>query len=124
GDSFIQGDFSRTEDTFTERLKAHLSEKMGNRVEVVNAGVAGYGPDQELRRMETELPVLKPNLVIVAIFAGNDFGDLLRDKLYRLSSDGSLQDNPSEFLDDAIVRDMTQSRSEPILRKMVRSARL
>jgi lysophospholipase L1-like esterase len=124
GDSFIQGDFSRTEDTFTERLKEHLAQQTGKPIEVVNAGVAGYGPDQELRRMEDELPVLKPNLVIVAIYAGNDFGDLLRDKLYRLSSDGSLQDNPSEVLDDAIIRDMVRSRSESILRKMVRSARL
>jgi hypothetical protein len=123
GDSFIQGDFSRTEDTFTERLKEHLAQTFGNRIEVVNAGVAGYGPDQELRRMEEELPVLKPNLVVVAIYAGNDFGDLLRDKLYRLSSDGSLQDNPSEVLDDLIVRDMVRSHSEPILRKMLQSAR-
>jgi lysophospholipase L1-like esterase len=123
GDSFIQGDFSPTEETFTEQLKGRLAAKTGNSVEVVNAGVAGYGPDQELRRMEEELPALKPNLVIVAIYAGNDFGDLLRDKLYRLSSDGTLKDNPSEFLDDAILSDMTRSRSEPILRKIVRSAR-
>jgi hypothetical protein len=123
GDSFIQGDFSPTEDTFTERLKAKLARKMGKKIEVVNAGVAGYGPDQELRRMEDELPVLKPNLVIVAIYAGNDFGDLLRDKLYRLSSDGSLQDNLSVVLDDSIVRDNVQGRHELIMRKMLRSAR-
>jgi hypothetical protein len=73
GDSFIQGDMSRTEDTFTEQLRARLTHMEGRSVEVVNAGVAGYGPDQELRRMEDELPVLKPNLVIVALYAGNDF---------------------------------------------------
>jgi len=89
----------------------------------VNAGVMGYGPDQELRRMEAELPALKPELVIVAIFAGNDFGDLLRDKLYRLSSDGSLRDNPSEVLEDATVSAMRRARSEPILRKLLREAR-
>jgi hypothetical protein len=122
GDSFIQGDFSRTEDTFTEQLKGRLARKIGKGIEVVNAGVDGYGPDQELRRMEDELPVLKPILVIVAIYSGNDFGDLLRDKLYLLSSDGSLQDNPSEFLDQAIVSDMERSRSEPILRQIVRAA--
>jgi hypothetical protein len=44
GDSFIQGDFSRTEDTFTEQLRARLAGKMGSSVEVVNAGVIGYGP--------------------------------------------------------------------------------
>jgi hypothetical protein len=95
----------------------------GRRVEVVNAGVAGYGPDQELRRMEDELPVLKPNLVIVALYAGNDFGDLLRDKLYKLSSDGSLQDNPLAVLDDLLESNMKRARSEPILRKMMRAAR-
>jgi len=83
----------------------------------------GYGPDQELRRMEQDLPALKPSLVIVAIYAGNDYGDLLRDKLYRLSSDGSLQDNRSVFLDDALTSYMRRSRSEPILRKIVRAAR-
>jgi lysophospholipase L1-like esterase len=123
GDSFIQGDFAPTAETFTEQLRQRLASRTGRSIEVVNAGVAGYGPDQELRRMEEDLPILKPTLVIVAIYAGNDFGDLLRDKLYRLSSDGALQDNPSEFLDAAIVRDMDRSRREPILRKLVRAAR-
>lgn len=123
GDSFIQGDFSRTENTFTERLKAHLTRRIGNNIEVVNAGVAGYGPDQELRRMEDELPILKPNLALVAIYAGNDFGDLIRDKLYRLSNDGSLSDNPSVVLDESFARDMARARNEAILRKMMRNAR-
>ena len=123
GDSFIQGDFSRTEDTFAEQLRSRLARTIGRRVEVVNAGVVGYGPDQELRRMEAELPTLKPNLVIVAIYAGNDFGDLLRNKLYRLSSEGSLQDNPSEFLDDSVAFGMKRSRSEPLLRKIMRVVR-
>ena len=122
GDSFIEGYFSRTEETFAEQLKGRLARKIGGRIEVVNAGVAGYGPDQELRRMEEELPTLRSNLVIVAIYAGNDFGDLLRHKLYRLSSDGSLQDNLSESLDSAIAGAMQRSRSEPILRKIVRAA--
>ena len=123
GDSFIQGDFSRTEDTFTEQLRRRLAGIAGRNIEVVNAGVAGYGPDQELRRMERELPVLKPNLVIVALYAGNDFGDLLRDKLYKLSSDGSLQDNSLAALDDVLERNMKRAPGEPILLKMMRAAR-
>jgi lysophospholipase L1-like esterase len=123
GDSFIQADFSRSQDTFTEQLRGQLTRKLGRAVEVVNAGVAGYGPDQELRRMEEELPALKPNLVIVAIYAGNDFGDLLRHKLYLLSSAGSLRENHAEFLDADIASEMQRSRSEPILRKIVRAAR-
>jgi hypothetical protein len=124
GDSFIQGDFSRTEDTFTEQLKGRLTRNTGKSVEVVNAGVEGYGPDQELRRMEQELPALRPDLVIVALYTGNDFEDLLRNKLYRLSSDGSLQDNNSMVLDAALVTAMKRRRSEPILRKIMRAARI
>jgi lysophospholipase L1-like esterase len=124
GDSFIQADFARTEDTFTEQLQRRLAARAGHRsLEVVNAGVAGYGPDQELRRMEEELPLLKPRLVVVALYAGNDFGDLLRDKLYRLTAQGGLEDNRSVSLDDAILADMRRSRSEPVLRKIVRAAR-
>jgi hypothetical protein len=122
GDSFILIGSSPAEETFTDQLKGRLVRRFGTAIEVVNAGVAGYGPDQELRRMEDELPTLKPDLVIVAIYAGNDFGDLLRDKLYRLSSDGSLQDNRSVFLDDAILSDMRRARSELILRKIMRAA--
>jgi hypothetical protein len=123
GDSFILGDFSPTKDTFTEQLRGRLAAMMGRNVEVVNAGVAGYGPDQELRRMEDELAALKPNLVIVALYAGNDFGDLLRDKLYKLSSDGSLQPNPRVVLDDVLRTNMNRSRRELILRKIMRVAR-
>jgi len=122
GDSFIQADFSRTEDTFTEQLKGRLARNTGKSVEVVNAGVQGYGPDQELRRMEQELPALRPDLVIVALYTGNDFEDLLRNKLYRLSGDGSLQDNNSMVLDAALVTATTRRRSEPILRKIMRAA--
>lgn len=121
GDSFIMAEFSRTEDTFAERLEVHLARRLGTRVEVVNAGVAGYGPDQELRRMQAELPGLRPDLVIVAIYAGNDFGDIIRNKLYRLSADGSLLDNDFA-IDPEVERRVKLGRSELILKKALRDA--
>jgi len=121
GDSFIQAEFSRTEDTFADRLEAHLARRLGKPVEVVNAGVAGYGPDQELRRMETELVSLRPQLVVVAIYAGNDFGDVLRNKLYRLQTDGSLRDN-AYAVDETVKRRVAVAQSELILKKVLRDA--
>lgn len=121
GDSFIMAEFSRTEDTFAERLEAHLEQRLGTDVEVVNAGVAGYGPDQELRRMQAELGFLHPDLVIVALYAGNDFGDIVRNKLYRLSSDGSLVENSFQ-IDPAIERRVAVGGSELILKKVLRDA--
>jgi hypothetical protein len=119
GDSFIQAEYSSDEHTFAAQLGRALGAALGAPVEVINAGVAGYGPDQSLRRMEEELGWLDADLVVVSIYAGNDFGDLVRNKLYRLAPDGTLRDN-AYVLDDEIRLRMTLARSEPILRRVLR----
>jgi lysophospholipase L1-like esterase len=122
GDSFIQAEFSRLENTFAERLEWRLAERTGKAVEVVNAGVAGYGPDQILRKLERELDLLDPALVIVAIYAGNDFGDLVRNKLYRLDSDGSLRENEAA-LSPSLAANLGLSGRESIVKRIGREAR-
>jgi hypothetical protein len=119
GDSFIHGYYSDLPDTFAARLAHYLSERLGRDVEVVNAGVAGYGPDQELGKMERELAGLKPDLVLVAIFTGNDFGDLLRNKLYKVGPDGSLQENDFR-IESSLERQMKLGREESILKRLIR----
>ncbi|MDJ0868380.1 MAG: GDSL-type esterase/lipase family protein [Myxococcota bacterium] len=121
GDSFIQSTFSRREDSFAGRLEHHLAERSRAPIEVVNAGVAGYGPDQVLRRMERELAVLQPDLVVVSIFAGNDYGDLIRNKLYRVGPDGELRDNDFT-VDPPTARRLRTARREPLLRRVLREA--
>lgn len=93
GDSFIHAFYTRQEETFVSRLGARLAERLGGDVEAVNAGVSSYGPDQVSLKMQDELPKLRPDLVLVAIFSGNDYGDLLRNKLFRLGQDGALMEN-------------------------------
>ncbi len=80
GDSLVMAETSRLEDTYCLRLAQHL----GGEVEVVNAGVLGYGPDQECLLLERLLGPLAPDLVVLVLCAHNDFGDLVRDKLFRL----------------------------------------
>jgi len=121
GDSFVQGEFSTLPNTFAERLERHLSEQLGAPVEVVNAGVAGYGPDQILRKMEAELESLEPELVVVALFAGNDFGDLVRNKLYRLDSSGKLLENHF-VIAPSLRRQMETARSQLLLKRILRDA--
>lgn len=84
GDSFIAGEETPLEQTFTADLERRLRARVSKTAQVINAGVAGYGPDQESLVMEDEIGRLKPDLVIVAIYSGNDFGDLIRDKLFAL----------------------------------------
>ncbi len=44
-------------------------------------------------RLPHELESLRPDLLVVCIFAGNDFGDLIRNRLYRIDDDGALMSN-------------------------------
>jgi hypothetical protein len=93
GDSFVEAETSPLEETYVAQLGAALARGLGRPVEAVNAGVAGYGPDQEALRIEDELVPLAPDLVVMAVFAGNDYGDLMRNKLFRLGADGGLVTN-------------------------------
>ena len=121
GDSFVAAEFSALDDTFGERLEARLSRDLAEPVEVVNAGVVGYGPDQALLRMREEIPALRPDLVVLAIYAGNDFGDLLRNKLFALSPDGALLKTHAH-LESRLALRLRFSRYTPVLYKVVARA--
>ncbi len=86
GDSCVEADYSLLAETFTKRLEVRLSAAAGRPLETVNAGTNGYGPDQALRRFQDEVKWLRPRGVVFAVFADNDFGDLLRNRLYRLEN--------------------------------------
>jgi hypothetical protein len=122
GDSFTHAEFSHYEQRFTTRLQEELGARLGRGVEVINAGIAGYGPDQVLRRIETEVPALAPDLVIVNVFAGNDFGDLLRNRLYRLDANGKLVEN-AYVLSPEQKRRIALNRYELVLFRVLKDAR-
>ena len=103
GDSFIAGAFSPIRETFVSQLEQNLTDALTPSPQAVNCGVHGYGPDQESLVMEDEIDRLKPRLIIDAIYAGNDFGDLLRNKIYKLDAQLRLVDN-RYTLDPSVVR--------------------
>ncbi|NQT22105.1 MAG: SGNH/GDSL hydrolase family protein [Candidatus Omnitrophica bacterium] len=77
GDSFVWGYGVEKEEIFTERLETMLGPKF----ESLNAGVSGYGTDQELLFLENEGIKYKPDIILLA-FASNDFMfDNRKDKL-------------------------------------------
>lgn len=93
GDSFIAAPFSPVKETFVSQLEQRLTDTLTPSPQAVNCGVHGYGPDQESLVMEDEIDRLKPRLILVAVYAGNDFGDLLRDKIYKLDGQMRLLEN-------------------------------
>ena len=73
GDSFTYGSHIRHTETYPTQLEAKLLND-GHNVNVINAGVPGYGTDQELIYLKELLPVYKPNLVVWNLFE-NDITD-------------------------------------------------
>ena len=90
GDSNVQSRFSWQGETFTGQLQSLLAESTGTDVEVLNAGVVGSGPDQSLLRMKAELERYEPDAVVFHLFTENDFGDIVRNRLFQLDGDGNL----------------------------------
>jgi hypothetical protein len=91
GDSFIAGEFADDSLTFVRMLERNLTAFAPT--EVINAGVTGYGPDQAFLRMRGEMDRLKPQIAVLAVFADNDMGDLMRDRLFRLRPDSAIEEH-------------------------------
>ncbi|MEN6621000.1 MAG: SGNH/GDSL hydrolase family protein [Smithella sp.] len=53
-----------------------MEEKLLTGTEVLNFGVNGYGPTQELLLLQTKAIKYRPDLVIMVIYVGNDFDDI------------------------------------------------
>ena len=90
GDSNIQVRFSTQENTLAGKLETKLNEHIESDIEVINAGVIGYGPDQILLRIKEEIPKYRSDIIVFHVFAGNDVGDILRNRLLKLDNNGNL----------------------------------
>ena len=89
GDSNVQARFSDYQDTYPAVLQKLLRKKI-KYAEVINAGLIGAGPDQSFLRLKHDFNAVKPDLVILHIFADNDYGDIIKNRLFKLSDTGTL----------------------------------
>jgi lysophospholipase L1-like esterase len=74
GDSFTFGQGVDAPQRFTELLEQNLGWQ------VLNFGCCAYGPDQGLLVFEHHASVFEPDAVLLVLFLGNDFDDLLLDR--------------------------------------------
>lgn len=72
GDSFFWGFGVNDEEVVSEVLQ----KMTGDRIEIINGAVVGYGTDQELLWLKNEGFKYKPDLVICGMFADNDLDDI------------------------------------------------
>jgi len=100
GDSFTEAFQVDLEESFSKVLEAKLNaEQFGDvsRHEVIGAGVSGFGTDNELLFFRHEGKKYAPDLVMVALYIGND----IRNNWYELDikDSGGLR-KPYFILDD------------------------
>jgi lysophospholipase L1-like esterase len=79
GDSLVLSVQVPFAQTFGELLEQRLNARPSPyRYRVINAGVQGYGPVEELLFFRSIAAALQPNLVIATVFVGNDAEEAVR----------------------------------------------
>lgn len=73
GDSYAFGFGVKENETFGAYLEQCLSHKTNNKVEVLNAGVPGYGTVDQLNFLKLCGEEIKPDMIIVQFLSVNDF---------------------------------------------------
>ncbi len=125
GDSLVLAENVVRRETFVARLGGALAQLSDAAPEMVNAGVSGYGPDQTLLRFERDAGLLDADLCVLVLCANNDFGDLIRNKIFRLDAQGELV--RGQYRLHERLREMfagwEQEAREPALLRLYRSAR-
>jgi hypothetical protein len=75
GDSYVEAMQVAEDKTFTAVIERTLSRSpvlRGKRVEALNFGIDGYGTAQELITLRDHVWAYQPDIVVLAIFLGND----------------------------------------------------
>lgn len=91
GDSYVYGFGVEAEETFPKVAEATLRSSGRPDVAVLNAGVSGYGPLEELALLRRLAGRIGPQVVVLAFFEGNDVQNALEHpKRYVMGDDGYL----------------------------------
>ena len=73
GDSFIEASQVEWAESFPQQLTDLMAQQSDLRVEAINAGVGGWGNDQQLIWLQEEGYKYEPDLVLIATYPRNDF---------------------------------------------------
>jgi len=96
GDSFAFGWGVENEQSLFKVLERRLRGPEGRPVEVVNAGIPGFGTFEELALLRSIGLRYQPDLVMVAFYEGNDYQNNAEAPRKRTVEDGYLRDATRE----------------------------
>jgi hypothetical protein len=82
GDSFVEAANTPDDQTFTAKLERDLARRIDHPIEVYNGGLWGYSNARSVFLLDHVAPELRPSLVLLMVYLGND----LRDN-FKVSSD-------------------------------------
>lgn len=123
GDSLVLSVQVPFEQTFGELLEARLNAKSDGPVyRVINAGVQGYGPVEEWLFYKSLAEALQPDLVLTAVFVGNDAEEAVQSARKLQPGGGGVADVFSESLTVRLRRLVRRSMVLQILRLRVVTA--
>src|SRR5262245_1045756 len=88
GDSFAFGYGVEEPECYLARLEV-MAQARG--VEVINAGHPSFGPDNEALLLEADGPRVRPDLVLLQVFVGNDAWNVLTGPHRTIVADGALR---------------------------------
>lgn len=94
GDSMTFGHGVSSQDAYPNQLEK-IYQRKGQPIDVINAGIKGYGTDQSYKLFITRLRSLEPDLVIFAIFM-NDIYDNIILPLYTIDDDSLVSISPKK----------------------------
>lgn len=103
GDSFGMGYEVELEDTFTQVMRRQLVDALGQKVEVINLSVSGYGTAEQLLMLQNEGVKYEPDLVLVT-WHDTDSDDNIRSNLFKIENN-ELKRKNAKYLPGIEIRE-------------------
>ena len=97
GDSYVFGTGAEDHETFPSVLEARLARAEHRPIEVLNAGIHGSGTSDQVIWFERWVKAFHPNLVILAVYGGNDVCDEIHGSKFTLAPGGGVRLDLSAF---------------------------
>jgi hypothetical protein len=112
GDAFAMPEGLDREAGFPALLEDRLQACLNGPVQVINGGVTGYGPPEELAQARELVPLFRPDAIILEFFV-NDWDDLTIDAAARRRGIG-LEAGRLTFFDRILRRSQLAARMRTI----------